>query len=76
MAIRSHELEEPLEHEFDPTLVRELWAYRGRWVATTRTELLAVGDTAEDVLSSAQEFGVEAPIVFQVPAGDRTAYFF
>ena len=67
---------EPLEREFDPELLKELARYRGRWVATTRSRLLADGDSATEVYLAARESGIPVPIVFRVPEDGRTRYFF
>lgn len=69
-------LEPPLEHELDPGLQEQLASYRGRWVATTRSEVVAVGKSASEVLKAARAAGVDSPIVYRVPEDGRTAYFF
>jgi hypothetical protein len=69
-------IEAPLEHELDPQLQDALVAHQGRWVATTRSEILAVGDSASEVLKAARAAGIESPIVYRVPEDSRTAYFF
>jgi hypothetical protein len=69
-------LEDPLEHELDPELQKELLTHPGRWVATTRSELLAVGDTASEVFEAARSQGVEHPVIYRVPADSDAVYFF
>lgn len=75
MAIAERELEQPLEHEIDPKLQEELLKHPGKWVAITRSELLAVADLAEDAYRVAREKGVELPILYRVPDA-ATAYFY
>lgn len=57
------------------TLQAQLRAYRGKWVAMTRNQLLASGNTVGGVLRAARRKGVEHPIVYKVPTEERTAYF-
>ena len=35
----------------------ELWKHAGRWVAITRSELIAAGDSADEVLAEAERKG-------------------
>jgi hypothetical protein len=76
MTIAERELEQPLEHEIDPALQRELLKHPGEWVAVTRSELIASSTEVAEVFRLAAERGVASPIVFQVPRDDGTAYFF
>lgn len=70
------QVEDPLEHEFDPELQKELLKHAGKWVAMTREQLLAVGDTAAEALAGAKERGVSMPILYHVPSDRDTFYFF
>jgi hypothetical protein len=65
---------ENLEAEIDPKLDNELLSYRGKWVAITTSRLIAVGESAADVLRVARDHGVESPILYHVPDGHGTAY--
>jgi Family of unknown function (DUF5678) len=69
-------LEEPLEHEIDPDVQRELLNYPGRWVTLLRSRLLAVGDSPAEVLRAAHELGEDNPILYCVPEDQQTSYFF
>ena len=51
MAIAERELEQPLEHEIDPSVQDELLRHPGEWAALTRSEIIAFGDSPEVVLS-------------------------
>lgn len=75
MAIADRELEQPLEHEIDPQIQTELLKYPGKWVAFTRSEIVAVADEAADAWEGARAKGVASPILYRVPEG-VTAYFF
>lgn len=69
-------IEQPLEHEIDPGIQEELLKHPGKWVAITRSRVLAVGDDVMTVLREARKLGVEEPIIFRVPNDDGAAYFF
>lgn len=69
-------LEEPLQHVIDPDLQKQLLEHAGKWVAITRSELIAIGDTPIEALKRAREKFAGEVIVHHVPANDRTAYFF
>ena len=73
---REQVVEEPLEHEFDPELQRELLQHAGRWVATTRSELVAVGDSPREVHVAALAAGVDLPVIFRVRDDSGRAYFY
>lgn len=75
MAAIDH-LEEPLEHEIDPEVQKRLQKHPGKWVAITRSEVLAVGDSPTEVYEKARAGGVENPIVLQVPNTQHAVYFF
>lgn len=63
---------ERLEHEIDPHLEKELQKHPGKWVAMTHSEILAVGDSVQEVLEKAH---ADSPLLFRVPEG-RHSYFF
>ena len=69
-------LEEPLEYEIDPELQRELFEYAGKWVAITRSTLIAVGDTPRAVYDQARAEGIGSPIIYRVPENREAVYFF
>jgi len=75
MAVAERDLEQPLEHEIDPQLQAELLKHPGKWVAITRSELLAVSADAAEAYRLARDKGFEAPILYRVPDA-ATAYFF
>ena len=75
MTVMERDLEQPLEHEIDPKLQEELLKHPGKWVAITRSELLAVSEKAEDAYREAQGKGVAVPILYRVP-DTATTYFF
>jgi hypothetical protein len=64
------------ERVLEPSLEHELLAHEGRWVAVTRSELVAVGDSADEVIRRASERGVEHPIVYFVPRDGHSSMFF
>ena len=68
-------LHEPSDH-LATQLQQEVLKYPGKWVATTSTSLVAVGESAKDVYDRARKSGIEQPIVFKVASSDRAAYFF
>jgi hypothetical protein len=59
-----------------PELQRELLAYSGKWVAMTRTELIAAGDSPDIVLHEADERGIKRPILYFVPRDGKSSLFF
>jgi hypothetical protein len=73
MTQRDVQLEEPLEAEIDPSLQRELHKHPGKWVAMTRHDLLAVGDTPEEALAAA---GIDSPILYRVPTPEEARTFY
>lgn len=59
----------------EPRLQQELLQYEGRWVAITRSDLIAVGDSADEVIRRSADKGVADPIVHFVPRdGDVGMY--
>lgn len=64
-----------VERVLTPELEKELWEHAGRWVALTRSKLVAVGDSPKDVLAKAKRKGASRPILYYVPKGERTAYY-
>lgn len=76
MTVAERELEQPLEHEIDPSIQTELLLHPGQWVALTRSEILAIGSSPVEVLEAARALGVESPILHRVPLDADTAYFF
>lgn len=48
----------------------------GKWVALTRSEIIATGDTPLTVLKAARDKGIAAPMLHRVPQDADTAYFF
>lgn len=68
--------ERPAEHELEPQVVEQLAMHRGRWVAMTRSRILAVGDSATEVVVEARRQGVRSPIVHRVPEDGHRTYFF
>lgn len=57
-------------------LQERLLAHRGKWVAMTKTDLLAVGDSPDEVLHKATELGVKRPILYRVPEAANSTMFF
>ena len=60
----------------EPQLQDEILQYEGRWVAMTHTDLIAVGDSANDVAQQAAEAGVDDPIIYFVPRDGNASLFF
>jgi hypothetical protein len=75
MSDTTAELEEPLEYELDPTLQNELLEHPGKWVTMTRREIIALGDSASEVLERARSRGYERPILHRVPRPGERTYF-
>lgn len=65
-----------LQTDLSDDLERILTEYRGKWVATTRTRLLAVGDTQQEVLAHKNVKLARSPFVFRVPDESARGYFF
>lgn len=71
----ARQLEDPLEHELDPALQKELLKFPGKWVAITRSDIVVIGDSPEEVMRDAREAGVEAAILHHVPEDAEISYF-
>ena len=60
----------------EPFEAEQVWlrangcAYRGRWVALSGAQLLAVGATAAEVYRGAKDAGIRVPFVEYIPADD------
>jgi len=46
------------------------------WVAITRSDLIAVGDSADDVIRKSADKGVSEPIVYFVPRDGNTGMYY
>jgi lipocalin len=66
---------ERAEEEMPRSLQKELLKYPGRWVAISRTAIIAIGDSAEDVLAKAREEGYASAELYRVPEGEFSYYF-
>lgn len=66
MSVAVNTTDEPIEYVLDPDLQIEIQAYPGKWVAVTRSELIAVGDTLVDVLREALNKGYPTPIIHRI----------
>lgn len=69
-------IDEPLELELDPEVQHELSQHRGKWVALTRSEVVAVGDSVAEVLKAAMDKGVPSPILMRVPNSEPSAFYY
>ncbi len=58
----------------DSELWDEMMKHPGKWVVATRTEILAVGDDAEDVLKVAGARGIDQPLLFHVPEDPSVSF--
>lgn len=70
------EMGPPLEQEIPQELQQEFLKHPGKWVAFTSSEIVAVGDTAGEVLREATKRKISGPMLYHVPEGEHTAYFF
>jgi hypothetical protein len=66
---------ERVERELTKALQKELQNHPGKWVAMTRSKLIAVGDSMGEVQEKARSAGKPEATVYRVPESDR-AYFF
>lgn len=64
-----------VEYEISPELQQELLKHPGKWVAMTRTEIVAIGRSVGDVLLKAKAHGIDDPILYRVPRGQRALFF-
>jgi hypothetical protein len=69
-------IEEPIELVLTRDVEKALGKHPGKWAAVTRTQVLAVGDSAEDVLRGAAKLGNKEPILLRVPDTANTIYLF
>ena len=60
-----------LEHDVQ----KELLKHPGKWVALTRSKILAVGDTADEALEAAHAAGHKDPGLYRVPEKARSYFF-
>ena len=64
------------EPVLEERLARDLERHKGRWVAVDRGKIVAVADSAEQVLHDALQKSVTDPLVFRVPVHpERIAFF-
>ncbi len=54
-------------YEFNPALWEEIMKHPGKWVVATESEIVAVGDDAQEVLKIAGARGIDQPLLFHVP---------
>jgi hypothetical protein len=59
-----------------PELQRELLKHEGRWVAISDDDLIAVGDTRNEVAEAAVAQGAERPLLYFVPRDGHRSMFF
>lgn len=60
----------------EPELTGDLQLHKGRWVAIFGGAIVAVGDSAAEVVSEALRNGITDPTVLRVPRHpDRLAYY-
>jgi hypothetical protein len=65
-----------LEYELTPKLQRELLNHPGKWVAVSRSRLLAIGDTPAEVLRVAREQHPRASAILRhISDAQHVAYF-
>jgi hypothetical protein len=72
MAVNTHPSKH-LVYEIEPAVQDELLRHPGRWVALTRSAVIAVRDTSTEAYDAARAAGVDSPILYQVP-DTRTGY--
>jgi hypothetical protein len=74
---RENPVSSTLEYEIAPELLAKVNDLPGKWVAITRSDLLGVGDTADDALKDA---GIteasEQVILRRVPDNRGRSYFY
>lgn len=70
-------LEQPqgAELELERDVQKELLNHPGKWVALTRSEIIAVGDTADEALAAAHAAGHKDPGLYRVPEKARSYFF-
>jgi Family of unknown function (DUF5678) len=64
---------ETIAPEIALDLQNELIKHPGKWAAMTRTELIALADTAQEAYRLARQQGTETPILYHVP-DSRSGY--
>lgn len=65
-----------LVYEIEPSVQEELIKHPGKWVAMTRSRILAIRDTPAEAFAAGREAGVGVPILYQVPdTRARYSYF-
>jgi hypothetical protein len=74
VAERQDVRDEIAQHVITPELQQRLLRHKGRWVAITKSTLIAVGDSPSEVLGRAREQGESRPIIYLVPR-DGNAIF-
>jgi hypothetical protein len=68
--------DQPTGTVLSPDLQERLLEHPGKWVAMTKTELLGVGGSPDEVLHLAAEKGEDRPILYFVPPKGPSAMFF
>lgn len=72
MAVDTHPSEH-LVYQIEPEVQEELLRHPGKWVALTRSAVIAIKDTSTEAYDAAVAAGVDSPILYQVP-DTRTGY--
>jgi hypothetical protein len=67
--------DEPVQYEIDPALQTLLLSHPGKWVAITRSEIIAIGDDPKRVIEKARAEGATAPILYRVPSESTTYWY-
>lgn len=67
MPVAAHPEEQEDFYQVDAALWAEIMTYRGEWVVASRTEIISHGPDPEEGLREADERGIDAPLVVQVP---------
>jgi hypothetical protein len=62
------------EFSFDPNLWDEMMKHPGKWVVATETEIVVVGDDAQEVLKIAGAKGIDQPLLFHVPEDPSVSF--
>jgi hypothetical protein len=69
----SQSIQEPV---IEGPLARELDQYKGQWVAVFQDHVVAAGDSAVEVLESAQANHITDPLIFRVPTNPNRIGFY
>ncbi len=70
------ERDDPLQHEIDPQLQKELLRHPGKWALITRSRLIAIASSPTDLMKAGEKVEARGVMLYRIPDDSNTAFFF